>query len=61
MGNLDKSRAVYGVDVMFDQDQNAKVLEFTFAPDMDRFAKFVPEGWNQLFANWYFNETKGLK
>ena len=37
LGNLDKSRGLYGVDVMVDQDCNAKVLEVTFAPDMDRF------------------------
>ena len=40
LGNLDKARALYGVDVMIDQDYNARLLEVTFAPDMDRFCKF---------------------
>ena len=39
-GNLDKSRAYYGVDVMVDQDYNAKLLEVTFGPDMNRFCLF---------------------
>mmetsp|Transcript_5490 Transcript_5490/g.9312 ORF Transcript_5490/g.9312 Transcript_5490/m.9312 type:complete len:82 (+) Transcript_5490:2269-2514(+) len=40
LGNIDKARGLYGVDVMIDQDCNAKVLEVTFAPDMDRFCLF---------------------
>lgn len=40
LGNLNKSRGLYGVDIMVDQDLNAKVLEITFAPDMNRFCKF---------------------
>lgn len=59
-GNLNHSRAYYGVDVMIDQDQEAKLLEVTFAPDMDRFAKFVPEGFNEVFGNMFFDENKGL-
>ena len=39
-GNIDKSCGVYGVDVMIDQDYNAKLLEVTFAPDMNRFSIF---------------------
>ena len=55
-GNIDKSCGVYGVDVMIDQDYNAKLLEVTFAPDMNRFSIFQPEGFNELFSNLYFNE-----
>ena len=40
LGNLEKSRGLYGADIMVDQDLNAKVLEITFAPDMNRFCKF---------------------
>lgn len=57
---MDKSRAFYGVDAMIDQDFNAKVLEVTFAPDMDRFTKFCPDGYNELMGCLFFNEEKGL-
>jgi len=40
LGNLEKAKGLYGVDVMVDQDLNAKVLEVTFGPDMNRFSKF---------------------
>ena len=40
LGDIDKSVGVYGVDVMLDQDYNAKLLEVTFAPDMERFSIF---------------------
>lgn len=60
LGNLDKARALYGVDVMIDQDQNAKLLEVTFAPDMNRFGLFQPEGWNEIFGALYFNEEKNI-
>jgi hypothetical protein len=59
-GNLDKSRAYYGVDVMIDQDLNAKLLEVTFAPDMKRFALFKPDGFNELFGHLFFNEQTNL-
>ena len=45
---------------MIDQDCNAKLLEVTFAPDMFRFAKFQPEGYNEVFGNLFFNEEKGV-
>ena len=59
LGNLDKARALYGIDVMINQDYEAKLLEVTFAPDMDRFTIFQPEGYNEVFGNLFFNETKG--
>lgn len=59
-GNLDKSRAYYGVDVMVDQDCNAKLLEVTFAPDMKRFSEFRPEGFNEMFSHLFFNEDKNF-
>ena len=57
---MDKSRALYGVDVMIDQDYNAKLLEVTFAPDMNRFCLFRPEGYNEVFGNLFFNEEKSM-
>ena len=55
-GNLNNCRALYGVDVMIDQDCNAKLLEVTFAPDMNRFCLFTPYGYNDVFGNLFFNE-----
>ena len=60
MGNIDRSRACYGVDVMIDQDCNAKLLEVTFAPDMGRFCKFQPNGYNEVFGNLFFNEENNV-
>ena len=60
LGNLDKSRGLYGVDVMVDQDLEAKVLEVTFAPDMERFGWFQPQGWNEVFGCLFFNEESGV-
>jgi hypothetical protein len=34
------SRAYYGVDIMVNQDLEAKLLEVTFSPDMERFTIF---------------------
>ena len=49
-------RALYGVDIMVDQDFNAKLLEVTFAPDMKRAGLFRPKCWDELFANLFFHE-----
>jgi len=54
------SRAYYGVDCMIDQDFNAKLLEVTFAPDMERFSLFQPEAWNELFGHLFFDEDKNM-
>jgi hypothetical protein len=45
---------------MIDQDFNAKVLEVTFAPDMERFTVYQPEGYNEILGNLFFNEEKGM-
>jgi hypothetical protein len=45
---------------MIDQDYNAKLLEVTFAPDMNRFCLFRPEGYNEVFGNLFFNEEKSM-
>lgn len=59
-GNIDKSRAYYGVDIMIDQEYNAKLLEVTFAPDMKRFGDFRPNGFNELFGHLFFNEQTNM-
>jgi len=45
LGNKDKSRALYGVDVSVDQSFNAKVLEVTNNPDFENYNdnKFPPQ------------------
>lgn len=40
LGNIDKQRALYGVDILIEADGTPKLLEVTFAPDMGRFGKF---------------------
>jgi len=46
----DHSRAVYGVDIMIDEDDfEPKLLEFTFSPDCIRACKFYPSFYNEIF------------
>jgi tubulin--tyrosine ligase-like protein 12 len=45
----DYSRAVYGVDIMIDEDNfEPKLLEFTFSPDCIRACKFYPTFYNEI-------------
>ena len=45
LGNKEKSRALYGVDVSVDQGLNAKVLEVTNNPNFEHYNdnKFPPQ------------------
>ena len=54
------SRAYYGIDVMVNEDLEAKLLEVTFSPDMERFTIFQPDGYNEIFNCMFFNEQKNI-
>lgn len=43
-----KGSGVYGIDVMFDSDYNAKLLEVTVSPDCERAQRDHPTFWNQI-------------
>ena len=46
----DKSRAIYGVDIMIDQEtMEPKLLEITFSPDCKRACEYYPNFYNEVF------------
>jgi tubulin--tyrosine ligase-like protein 12 len=46
----DKSRAVYGIDIMIDEsDMEPKLLEITFSPDCKRACNYYPTFYNDIF------------
>ena len=62
-GGTDSSRrcrAMYGVDVMIDEDYQPKILEVTFAPDCGRACKFNPQFFNEVFGCLFFNDVKNM-
>ena len=38
----DKSRAIYGIDVMINEEFEPKILELTYAPDCIRAVDYYP-------------------
>ena len=58
--NRDKSRAIYGIDVMLDSDLNPFILEVNFCPDCQRAVNYYPEFTNQVFNCLFFEETDGV-
>lgn len=48
--HCERARAVYGVDIMIDEDDfEPKLLEFTFSPDCIRACKFYSTFYNEIF------------
>jgi tubulin--tyrosine ligase-like protein 12 len=56
----EKSRAIYGIDVMMDQDLQPYLLEVNFCPDCERAIKYYPEFTNQVFNSLFFDEQDGI-
>ncbi len=50
------SRAVYGVDIMVDDDMNVKILEITYAPDCNRAVDYYPSFFNDIFEVLFLGE-----
>jgi len=52
-----KSRALYGMDVMFSlPDYQPKLLEMTFSPDCNRACKYHPHFYDDLFECMYLGK-----
>lgn len=53
----DTSRAMYGVDIMIDEDDfEPKLLEFTFSPDCIRACKFYPTFFEDVFQGLFLDK-----
>lgn len=52
----DKSRAMYGIDVMIDEDtMEPKLLEITFSPDCKRACKYYPTFYNEVMETLFLD------
>jgi tubulin--tyrosine ligase-like protein 12 len=47
--HYDKSRAIYGVDLMIDDNMKPNILEMTYAPDCHRAVEYYPDFFNDIF------------
>lgn len=56
----EKSRAIYGVDLMLDENLQPYILEVNFCPDCERAIKYYPEFTNQVFNSLFYDEHDGI-
>jgi tubulin--tyrosine ligase-like protein 12 len=56
----EKSRAIYGIDVMLDSNLQPYILEVNFCPDCERAVNYYPEFTNQVFNCLFYEETEGV-
>ena len=52
----EKSRAMYGIDIMIDAEtMEPKLLEITFAPDCNRACQYYPSFFNEVLETMFLN------
>lgn len=56
----EKSRAIYGIDIMLNDQLDPFILEVNFCPDCERAIKYYPDFTNQVFNNLFYGETEGV-
>ncbi|OMJ77308.1 hypothetical protein SteCoe_23134 [Stentor coeruleus] len=56
----EKSRAIYGIDIILDSNLEPQILEVNFCPDCERAVKYYPEFTNQVFNCLFFGSTDGV-
>lgn len=54
------SRAIYGLDIMIDEDLEPKVLELNYSPDCTRACKFIPDFFNDIFSTLFLEDPQGV-
>ena len=52
-----KSRAIYGIDIILDENKLPHVLEVNFCPDCKRAVDYYPNFTNEVFSCLFFDET----
>jgi hypothetical protein len=55
------SRAIYGLDVMIDNENQPKVLEINYSPDCTRACKYTPEFFDDIFRTLFLNDPSGVE
>ena len=56
----DKSRAIYGVDVLLSENLEPFILEVNFCPDCERAVNYYPQFTNQVFNCLFYEEIDGV-
>ena len=51
------SKAVYGIDVMLDEEWNPKILEVNFSPDCSRLMKQDSHFWENIFSLFFIEDS----
>ena len=54
------SRAIYGLDVMLDEELEPYIIEINYQPDCTRACKFIPEFYNDIFSTLFFEKESGM-
>jgi tubulin--tyrosine ligase-like protein 12 len=54
----ERSRALYGIDLMITEDLEVQFLELTYAPDCIRAVDYYPEFFNHVFEVLFLGEEK---
>ena len=54
------SRAIYGLDVMLDEELDPYIIEINYQPDCTRACKFIPEFYNDIFSTLFFEKESGM-
>jgi tubulin--tyrosine ligase-like protein 12 len=55
------SRAIYGLDVMIDENLEPKVLELNYSPDCTRACNYHPEFFDDIFSTLFLEKDAGVE
>ena len=55
------ARAIYGLDIMIDENLEPYILELNFSPDCTRACKFTPTFYDDIFSTLFLNTDVGVE